>query len=95
MSRTTFPAPETNIVVSSDGYFDVYPPVDRSNGDKPAYRGTLSELGGGLRGIDDRLAVRPTSAALADAVRAWSTAHGTAALRGEMGGGRNGTEAKP
>ena len=55
MARTPFSPPDANIVVSSDGYFDVYPPADRSNGDKPAYRGHLSELGTGIRGADDRL----------------------------------------
>jgi hypothetical protein len=93
MARTPFSSPEANIVVSSDGYFDVYPTADRSNGDKPAYRGRLAELGPGIRGGDDRLAVRPGSVALADAVSAWSTANGAAAVRGELGGGRNGNEA--
>lgn len=93
MARTPFSSPEANIVVSSDGYFDVYPSADRSNGDKPAYRGRLAELGPGIRGGDDRLAVRPGSVALADAVNAWSTANGAAAVRGELGGGRNGNEA--
>jgi len=68
VARTSFSSPDSNIVVSSDGYFDVYPPIDRSNGDKPAYRGRLAELGAGLRGPNDRLAVRPGSVALADAV---------------------------
>jgi hypothetical protein len=93
MARTPFSSPEANIVVSSDGYFDVYPATDRSNGDKPAYRGRLAELGPGIRGGDDRLAVRPGSVALADAVSAWSTANGAAALRGDLGGGRDGNEA--
>ena len=93
MSRTTFASAEANIVVSSDGFFDVYPPVARSNGDKPAYRGTINELGGGLRGANERLAIRPTSAVLSDAVGAWSRAHGAAAVRGEMGLGRNGVVA--
>ena len=70
MTRRSFPSSETTIVVSSDGYFDVYPPVPRSDGDKPAYRGRLNELGAGIRGADDRLAVRPSSVALADAVAA-------------------------
>ena len=39
MSRKSFPLSETTIVVSTDGYFDVYPPVARTDGDKPAYRG--------------------------------------------------------
>ena len=82
------------MVVSSDGYLDVYPSSDRSDGDKPAYRGRLAELGPGIRGADDRLAVRPGSVALADAVNAWSTAKGAAAVRGDLGGGRDGNEAK-
>lgn len=92
MARTPFSPPEANIVVSSEGYFDVYPSINRSNGDKPAYRGRLAELGAGIRGTDDRLAVRPGSVALSDAVSAWSTANGAAAVRGELGGGRDGNE---
>jgi hypothetical protein len=92
MARTPFSPPEANIVVSSEGYFDVYPSANRSNGDKPAYRGRLAELGAGIRGTDDRLAVRPGSVALADAVSAWSTANGAAAVRGDLGGGRDGNE---
>jgi hypothetical protein len=86
-----FTAPEADIVVCSDGYFDVYPPTERSNGDKPAYRGQLAELGAGIRGANDRLAVRPDSAALATAVSAWSAVHGAAAVRGDLGRGRAGT----
>lgn len=92
MARTSFSSPDSNIVVSSDGYFDVYPPIDRSNGDKPAYRGALAELGAGIRGANDRLAVRPGSVALADAVAAWSAVHGAAAVGGELGRGRDGTQ---
>ncbi|HTC85747.1 MAG TPA: hypothetical protein VK656_03535 [Candidatus Acidoferrum sp.] len=92
MARTSFSPPEARIVVSSDGYFDVYPTGDRSNGDKPSYRGVLAELGSGIRGGDDRLAVRPGSVALADAITTWSTAHGAAAVRGEMGRGRDGNQ---
>jgi len=92
MARTSFSPPEANIVVSTDGYFDVYPSSARTNGDKPSYRGRLSELGTGIRGIDDRLAVRPSSTALAEAVGAWSTVHGAAAVRGELGKGRDGKE---
>jgi hypothetical protein len=88
MARTPFTTPAATIVVCSDGYFDVYPPIERSNGDKPAYRGRLAELGPGIRGIDDRLAVRPDSVALADAVMAWSSARGAAAVRGEFGTSR-------
>jgi len=92
MARTSFSSPAASIVVSSDGYFDVYPPVDRSNGDKPSYRGSLAELGSGIRGVDDRLAVRPDSAVLANAVQTWLAAHGSAAVRGELGRGRDGTQ---
>jgi hypothetical protein len=77
-------------VVSTDGYFDVYPSSGRSDGDRPSYRGHLAELGTGIRGADDRLAVRPGSVALANAVTAWSAVHGAAAVRGELGGGRDG-----
>ncbi len=92
LARTSFSAPEAHIVVSTDGYFDVYPSSVRTNGDKPAYRGQLAELGPGIRGADDRLAVRPASAALADAVTAWSAVHGAAALGGALGRGRDGNE---
>lgn len=92
MGRTAFTSAGANIVVCSDGYFDVYPSADRSNGDKPAYRGVLAELGAGIRGTDDRLAVRPGSVALANAVIAWSAVHGAAAVRGEMGRGRDGNQ---
>lgn len=92
MSRTSFSAPEARVVVSTDGYFDVYPTSARTNGDKPTYRGRLTELGAGIRGADDRLAVRPDSAALADAVTAWAAVNGTAAVGGEIGRGRDGNE---
>lgn len=91
MARTPFSSPAAHIVVSSDGYFDVYPPTARSNGDKPAYRGVLAELGAGIRGTDDRLAVRPGSVALAEAVTTWSGLHGAAAVRGDLGHGRDRT----
>ncbi len=78
--------------MSTDGYFDVYPTTARKNGDKPAYRGRLAELGAGIRGTDDRLAVRPGSAALADAVTAWAAVNGAAALGGGLGQGRDGNE---
>ena len=92
MSRKSFPLTETTIVVSTDGYFDVYPPVARTDGDKPAYRGRINELGAGIRGADDRLAVRPSSTALAEAVILWSSTNGAAAVGGTMGGGRDGNE---
>jgi hypothetical protein len=92
MARTSFSAPEAHIVVSTDGYFDVYPTSARTNGDKPAYRGVVAELGQGMRGPDDRLGVRPDSLALAEAVTAWSAVNGTAALDGSLGGGRDGNQ---
>jgi hypothetical protein len=92
LARTSFSAPEAHIVVSTDGYFDVYPTSTRTNGDKPAYRGRLVELGAGIRGADDRLAVRPSSPALAEAVMAWAAVHGAAALGGSLGAGRDGNE---
>ena len=92
MSRTSFSPPEARIVVSTDGYFDVYPTTARTNGDKPAYRGRIAELGAGIRGVDDRLAVRPTRIALNDAVIAWSAVNGASALAGGMGKGRDGNE---
>jgi hypothetical protein len=93
MSRKSFLMAEATIVVSPDGYFDVYPPVARVDGDKPAYRGRLHELGASIRGTDDRLAVRPTSAILADAVATWSAVNGAAAVGGAIGRGRDGNEA--
>ncbi len=92
MSRTSFTLPESSIVVSTEGYFDVYPTGERSNGDRPAYRGGLSELGTGIRGIDDRLAVRPSSTALSTAVTTWSSEHGESAVRGDLGKGRDGNQ---
>ena len=92
MSRTSFTLPDASIVVSTDGYFDVYAAGPRSNGDRPAYRGGLSELGSGIRGIDDRLAIRPSSSALANAVEEWSSLHGAEAVRGALGKGRDGNE---
>ena len=35
MARTSFASPASTIVVSTEGYFDVYPPVARTQGDKP------------------------------------------------------------
>ena len=93
MSRKSFLMAEATIVVSPDGYFDVYPPVARTQSDKPAYRGRLNELGTGIRGADDRLAVRPTSSILADAVATWSAVNGAAAVGGAIGRGRDGNEA--
>jgi hypothetical protein len=90
VSRRSFATSDALIVVSTDGYFDVYPPKERPANDKPIYRGTLAELGPTVRGSDDRLSVRPESVALDAAVATWSRSHGAAAVRGEMGGGRDG-----
>jgi hypothetical protein len=93
VARRPFPTADAYIVVSTDGYFDVFPPVGRGPNDRPAYRGVVAELGPTLRGLDERLAVRPDSAALLAAVSVWSRSHGAAAVRGELGFGRNGSAA--
>ena len=90
MARRPFRTADALIVVSSDGYFDVFPPQGRRPNDKPVYRGVVAELGSTLRGYDDRLSVRPDSVALDAAVSVGSRSHGAAAVRGEMGLGRNG-----
>lgn len=90
VSRRSFRTADALIVVSTDGYFDVFPPIDRSPNDKPNYRGVLAELGPTVRGADDRLFVRPESVALDAAVSTWSRDHGAAAVRGDLGGGRDG-----
>ena len=95
MARRSFRTADAHIVVSTDGYFDVFPPIDRTENDKPAYRGVLAELGPTVRGQDDRLSVRPTSPVLDAAVATWSRNHGAAAVRGEMGFGRNAGKAVP
>jgi hypothetical protein len=82
VARRSFRTADALIVVSTDGYFDVFPPVDRSPNDKPNYRGP-----------DDRLAVRPESVALAAAVSSWSRNHGAEAVRGDLGFGRNDSKA--
>lgn len=92
MARTRFTQPDAHIVVSTDGYFDVYPSSIRTDSDRPAYRGRIAELGHGIHGNGDRLGVRPGSAALADAVRVWSASNGAAAVRGDLGRGRDGSE---
>ncbi len=89
MARRSFRTADALIVVSTDGYFDVFPPVDRSPNDKPNYRGVLAELGPTVRGQDDRLTVRPASVVLDAAVSAWSRSHGAAAVRGDLGFGRD------
>ena len=44
MARTSFSAPEAHIVVSTDGYFDVYPTSPRTNGDKRFSRAARNEV---------------------------------------------------
>ena len=93
VARTSFRTADALIVVSTDGYFDVFPPAKRSSNDKPNYRGVIAELGPTVRGQDDRLSVRPDSVALDAAVTTWSGNHGAAAVRGDLGFGRN--DSKP
>jgi hypothetical protein len=90
MARRPFPNTDSLIVVSSDGYFDVYPPIARRPNDSPAYRGVLSELGPEVRTPDGRLSVRPDSALLGTAVSRWSASNGAAAVSGKLGRGRVG-----
>jgi hypothetical protein len=85
VARTPFHTTDALIVVSTNGYFDVFAPVARTPNDKPAYRGTTAELGATVRGPDGKLSVRPDSIALDAAVTAWSGLHGAAAVRGELG----------
>ena len=95
MARRSFRTADAHIVVSTDGYFDVFPPIDRTPNDKPAYRGVLAELGPTVRCQDDRLSVRPESPTLDAAVSTWSRSHGAAAVRGEMGFGRDSHKTVP
>jgi hypothetical protein len=90
VARRSFQTVDARIVVSTDGYFDVYAPAERRPNDKPAYRGVIAELGPSVNAGNDRLSVRPESVALDAAVSVWSSKHGAAAVRGDMGGGRNG-----
>ena len=94
MSRTSFATPTVQIIVGTAGYFDVHPNTPRSNEAKPVYRGLLVELGPGVRGPGDRLALRPGSARLRTVVEAWAAAHGAEALAGGLGRGRDGNQPK-
>jgi hypothetical protein len=87
VARKPFQTPEALIVVSTGGYFDVFP-VARQPNARPAYRGVIAELGSTVRDETGMLSARPDSAVLASAVAAWSSRHGAAALRGELGTGR-------
>ena len=92
VARKPFLTADALIVVSTDGYFDVFAPAVRPPNAKPLYRGAIAELGNTVRGGDDRLTVRPDSPTLDAAVAVWSRAHGAAAVRGEMGAGRDGAK---
>jgi hypothetical protein len=94
MARTKFATPEAMIVISTAGYFDVYPSGDRVANSKPAYRGTIDLLDRDVR-TGNRLTVRPDSIALRVAVASWSSEHGAAAVRGDLGAGRNGKQIVP
>jgi hypothetical protein len=95
VARRPFRTADALIVVSSDGYFDVFPPTGRQPNDRPNYRGVVSELGATVRGTDGGLGVRPDSVALDAAVSVWSRSHGAAAVNGDMGLGRNESKVKP
>jgi hypothetical protein len=75
-------------VVGTEGYFDVFPPADRLPGAKPAYRGRIAELGSTCS-QGEKLTVRPDSPVLDAAVCMWARRHGSAAVKGELGFGRN------
>jgi hypothetical protein len=92
VARTPFSTPDALIIVSSDGYFDVFRPAARRPNSKPAYRGVLAELGPTVRGQNDRLSVRPDSPVLEAAVTVWSAHHGAAAVKGDLGLGRSGAQ---
>ena len=94
MARTKFTTPEALIVISTDGYFDVYPSGRRLANVRPAYRGTIDLLDRDVR-MGNTLTVRPDSIALRVAVASWSSEHGSAAVRGDLGRGRDGKQVVP
>lgn len=94
MARTKFATPEALIVISTDGYFDVHPSGQLLANVTPAFRGTIDLLDRDVR-TGNRLTVRPDSIALRVAVAAWSSEHGAAAVRGDLGAGRNGKQVVP
>lgn len=94
MARTKFATPEALIVISTDGYFDVYPSGQRPANVRPTYRGTIDLLDRDVR-AGNRLTVRPDSIALRVAVGSWSSEHGAAAVRGDLGKGRDGKQVVP
>lgn len=85
MARRPFQTSDALIVVSTDGYFDVFAPAPRQPNARPKYRGLIAELGPTVRGLGGRLSVRPDSIALDEAVTAWSGLHGAAAVNGDLG----------
>jgi hypothetical protein len=85
VARRPFHTSEALIVVSTDGYFDVFAPTPRQPNARPKYRGLIAELGPTVRGQGGRLSVRPDSVALDEAVSAWSGLHGAAAVSGDLG----------
>jgi len=94
MARTKFTTPEALIVISTDGYFDVYPSGRLPANVTPAYRGTIDLLDRDVR-MGNKLTVRPDSIALRVAVASWSSEHGSAAVRGDLGRGRDGKQVVP
>jgi hypothetical protein len=94
MARTKFATPEAMIVISTAGYFDVYPSGERVATSRPAFRGTIDLLDREIR-TGNRLTVRPDSIALRVAVGTWSSEHGAAAVRGDLGKGRDGKQILP
>ncbi len=95
VARRSFPTADALVVVSTDGYFDVYPPLARRPNDRPVYRGLLGELGPTVSRVPGQLSVRPESVVLDAAVSVWSREHGAAAVRGDMGLGRNSNAPEP
>jgi hypothetical protein len=95
VARRPFSTPDALVVVSTGGYFDVFAPVDRRPNARPTYRGVIAELGPTVRDATGMLSVRPDSVVLEDAVSVWSSVHGAAAVRGELGGGRQAVVAPP
>ena len=93
MARTSFTAPEARIVVSSDGYFDVYPSTARTTATSPPIAASWPSSAQGSAAPMTGWPSAPDSVALADAVTAWAAVNGASALSGELGGGRDGSEA--
>jgi len=85
VARRPFHTSDALIVVSTDGYFDVFAPTQRRVNARPAYRGRIAELGPTVRGQAGGLSVRPDSVILDDAVVAWSSLHGAEAVNGDLG----------